>query len=128
MKIVHCGMMAISKVFQLIFWLLLSAIFMVALMPAKIAPSVFASDKLNHMLAFFVLAAFAKSLWPRRGLLTIFAWLALYGGLIEILQWALGFGRDANWMDLAADLVAICFGLVAMSWMKSNRKSISTIK
>ncbi|MXO60039.1 teicoplanin resistance protein VanZ [Altererythrobacter salegens] len=96
-------------------------------MPSKMAPSVFASDKLNHMLAFFVLASFAKSLWPRKKLLTIFGLLALYGGLIEVIQWAMGFGRDADWVDFLADVVAICFGLAAVKLMNTNRKSASEI-
>jgi hypothetical protein len=120
-------MMGISRLLRFIFWLMLVAIFVVALLPSKMAPVVFASDKLNHMLAFFVLAAFGKSLWPRKSLLTIFGLLALYGGMIEVFQWALGFGRDADWKDFSADVVAICFGLATVSFMNSGKKSVSSI-
>lgn len=96
-----------------IFWLMLIAILIVAVLPGDEAPTFFVSDKLNHMLAFFVLGGSAKCLWPKLNLAASFVLLAAYGGMIEILQWALGLGRTADWMDFGADVIAICAGLLA---------------
>lgn len=102
------------RLLRLAFWLLLVAVLVVALMPGHSAPTVFASDKLNHLLAFFVLATSAKGLWPRTNPWVIIGFLAAYGGLIEVLQWGMGLGRDADWRDLATDIFAIFAGLAAV--------------
>jgi hypothetical protein len=109
----HEAFVRALSVFRALFWLLPGAVLIVALLPATEAPTVFASDKLNHMLAFVTLSLFARVLWPRLSFSVLFAVLAAFGGLIEALQWSLGFGRDADWMDFAADVLAISLGLVA---------------
>jgi hypothetical protein len=84
------------SVFRALFWPLLGAVLIVALLPANQAPTVFASDKLNHMLAFVTLSLLARVLWPRPSFIVLFALLAAFGGMVEVLQWFLGFGRDAD--------------------------------
>ncbi|UVI38510.1 teicoplanin resistance protein VanZ [Qipengyuania spongiae] len=101
----------ISKLFRTGFVLALVAILAIALMPAARAPMVFASDKLNHILAFFVLAAGGRIAWPQLNGAVLVGLLAAYGGLIEILQWEMGYGRDADWMDFLADVIAILAGM-----------------
>jgi hypothetical protein len=34
------------------------------------------------------------------------------GGVIELLQGAMGLGRDAEWLDLVADTLGVALGLV----------------
>ena len=34
------------------------------------------------------------------------------GGLIELLQGAMGLGRDAEWLDLVADALGVALGLI----------------
>jgi hypothetical protein len=109
--------------FRILFWALLAAVLTIALLPAARAPTVFASDKFNHMLAFVTLSVFARVLWPSLGLRVLFALLAAFGGTIEVLQWSLGFGRDADSMDFAVDVLAISLGLLAgqtLSWMRKS--------
>lgn len=105
--------MFVSRLVRAGFALALVAILALALMPSTEAPTVFASDKLNHMLAFFVLAAGGRVAWPKMHPAVLIALLAAYGGAIEILQWAMGLGREADWMDFVADVAAILVGAAA---------------
>jgi hypothetical protein len=102
-------------------------VLIVALLPASEAPTVFASDKLNHMLAFATLSVLARVLWPRLSFSVLFALLAAFGGMIEVLQWSLGFGRDADWMDFAADVLAILFGLVGGRLLVSMSTNLADV-
>lgn len=61
-----------------------------------------ASDKVQHMLAFAVLAGLAALAWPRR-LLAVGAGLLAFGGLIELLQLIPGLHRNGDVADWAAD-------------------------
>jgi hypothetical protein len=112
---------------RILFWALPGAVLVVALLPASEAPTVFASDKLNHMLAFATLSVLARVLWPRLSFAVLFALLAAFGGMIEVLQWSLGFGRDADWMDFAADVLAILFGLVGGRLLVSMSTNLADV-
>lgn len=82
------------------------------LMPSSRIVNAPGSDKLHHVLAFAILAlplAVARPRWiPVTGLL-----LAVYGGLIEIIQPWVGRSRDlADWQaDLAGILLGSLLGL-----------------
>ncbi|WP_460098361.1 VanZ family protein [Qipengyuania sp. 483] len=94
------------------FLALLAVIFVMANMPGNDAPSVFSYDKLNHMLAFFVLSVGATIAWPRANPLVAVALLSIYGGAIELSQWVMNLGRQADWRDIAANSVAIALGMI----------------
>ena len=106
------------------FLALLAVIFVLANMPGNDAPSVFSYDKLNHMLAFFVLSVGATIAWPRANPLVAAALLSIYGGAIELFQWAMDLGRQADWRDLAANSVAIAVGTIAGYAFNIIRKRI----
>lgn len=95
-----------------VFWLVVAGVLLMALLPASEAPTVFASDKLNHMLAFAALAFLARILWTATSAAMLFGLLAVFGGMIELLQGFLDFGREADWLDLATDLLGIASGLL----------------
>ena len=101
-----------QTIFRILFWLLLGIILAISLMPAGDAPTVFANDKLNHGLAFFTLSLMARLLWARTHAVILFVLLMAFGGGIELLQLSMGFGRDADWMDFAADILAIVIGML----------------
>lgn len=85
----------------------------IALVPQPQAPVGTPNDKVNHILAFFTLAFLARLLWPGTRLIVPFLWLALFGGLIEVLQHVMRLGRDGEWLDFVADVVAVAIGLAA---------------
>ncbi|WP_417613818.1 hypothetical protein [Parasphingorhabdus sp.] len=101
------------KLVRIIFWILLAIILLISLLPEGDAPTVFADDKLNHILAFFTLSVMARVIWPRAQAQTLFIMLIAFGGGIELLQLLLGFGRDADWMDFGADILATGLGIAA---------------
>jgi VanZ family protein len=81
------------------------------LAPSQALPKEHLWDKAEHAIAWFVLAALGLALWPRRpGRVTFFA-LAL-GALVEVLQWAMPFGRDGDWRDWIADSVGVAAALL----------------
>tara|TARA_R100001244_G_scaffold39766_4_gene35797 strand:- start:5297 stop:5659 length:363 start_codon:yes stop_codon:yes gene_type:complete len=114
--------MTAPKIFRILFWLLLGIILAVSIMPAGDAPTVFANDKLNHGLAFFTLSMMARLLWMRTNGAALFTMLMAFGGGIELLQLAMGFGRDADWMDFVADIVAILLGILAGKLFWSTKR------
>ena len=82
-----------------------------SLLPARDLPSLFLSDKLQHLLAYLALTLwFGGLMAPRRYLLLALGLLALGGG-IEIVQGLMGLGREADWRDFLADALGIGLGL-----------------
>jgi VanZ family protein len=86
-------------------WLITLGVILGSLIPPaemhRVAPDI--NDKLMHAGAYFLMGMwFAGSLEPKKH-----GWLAIgliaLGGLIEILQYYMGFGRDADWLDFLAD-------------------------
>ncbi len=74
-------------------------------------PEVFRwSDKLNHFMAFVLLACLLMIAY-RPGWLMGWALLFLYGAVIEAVQYFLPW-RSAEWGDLAVDAVAAAAGLL----------------
>lgn len=61
------------------------------------------SDKLNHFVALFISALLLDLAYSDKGLLRKFSFLALYGLLIEIIQYFLPY-REFSLGDLAADI------------------------
>jgi VanZ family protein len=100
-----------SRFLAPIFWLTVVAVYVLAIMPARQAPSV-GPDKIEHMLAFFTLAILAALALPRLSLMWVGAGLALFGGVIELTQLIPLLHRDASFADWFADLAAITVGLL----------------
>ena len=74
--------------------------------PSNDLPKVNIWDKEEHAIAWFVLTATGLILSPRRP-----RGIALYafgfGVFVEVVQGLMGFGRDADWHDVAADSIGI---------------------
>lgn len=70
------------------------------------------SDKIEHALAFFVLAAAAVQLFAtRRALLRAAAWLVMLGVGIEFAQLAFTSDRAADPLDALADTFGVLLGV-----------------
>lgn len=82
-----------------------------SLVPGKDLPHLSISDKVEHIIAYFGLAAwFGGLLMPRRYAFLGVA-LLLLGGAIEIAQGVMGLGRQADWHDFYADALGVFAGL-----------------
>ena len=82
------------------------------------------SDKGQHAIAFVVLTALARAAFPGLGKAWIFAGLAAFGGLIEVIQAIPALGRDPSLMDWLADWLAIgvTLGLIGLVWEFCGRR------
>ena len=94
-------------------WLLAAGVVIGSLIPPSeldaMVPTV--NDKIMHCGAYFLLGIwFAGSMEPRNH-----RWLAIVliamGGAIEILQYYMGFGRDADWRDFVANSIGVLVAL-----------------
>ncbi|MGK0267394.1 MAG: VanZ family protein [Maricaulis sp.] len=74
-------------------------------------PELFGTDKLEHMMAFFVLTVLTRLGWPQRAWLMA-GLLLTYGIGIELAQASSAVGRTASAADVVADLIGIAIGLV----------------
>lgn len=93
----------------------LTGLLMLATLAATLLPlsssvtAVVPGDKLNHMIAFTILAVPMASVRPRWILPLVLA-LAAFGALIEVVQPL--FGRSCELNDWLADLAGIAAGVV----------------
>ena len=109
---------ASSGVRLLVSWAGLMAVFLLA--PPEVVPfagpgDVPGLDKAGHVALFFVLGALAigpMRARSRRPVIAVLAGSLLYGGLLEVLQGALGW-RSAELLDLVADGVGSAAGVAA---------------
>lgn len=82
------------------------------LAPSRALPKEHLWDKAEHAVAWFVLAAVGLAFWPARPA-RIAGFAFCLGALVELLQWAMPFGRDGDVRDLLADSVGISIALLA---------------
>ena len=81
------------------------------LAPSSGLPKIRLWDKEEHAIGWLVLTATGLILAPRRPR-AIAAYAFFFGVLVEILQYLMGFGRDADWHDVAADSVGISVAFI----------------
>lgn len=94
-------------------WLIVLGVVLGSLIPPEqldtVVPSI--NDKIMHGGAYFLMGIwFAGSMDPRNHRWLAVALIAL-GGAIEILQYFMGFGRDADWRDFLANGIGVVVAL-----------------
>jgi hypothetical protein len=95
-----------------LFWLALLFAYVAAIMPADEAPKIAASDKVEHMIAFFTLAVLARLGFRAASAVKVAILLAVFGAFIEVTQTIPALHRDGNVADWLADCAAIAAGLL----------------
>jgi VanZ family protein len=85
--------------------------FVMALLPHPPEIPGESGDKIQHMMAFFTLAALAASGWRDRRVVWLFVGLAGFGAAIELFQAIPALHRDAEFGDWLADMAAAAAGL-----------------
>ncbi|MBB3035535.1 VanZ family protein [Alteriqipengyuania lutimaris] len=101
----------ISRLARITLFIAALIAFVIAIVPSAPGPDSL-NDKVNHALAFFVLAALAHAGWPKAGPLRVFLVLTVFGALIEGAQYVMALGREAEVLDLVADMVGTAAGLI----------------
>ena len=94
-----------------------------ALIPSIPSDAPLYFDKILHFGAFSVLTGLTLFAIPLRKLAFIFAWLTVYGGMIELGQGFMNLGRTASLLDFMANIAGICFvlGLWAV-WVRYRQR------
>ena len=82
------------------------------LAPSEDIPNPSIWDKAEHAIAWMVLAGIGLAFWPMRPW-RITAFAMFIGGLVEVLQSMLPFGRDGDARDLLGDGVGVAAALLA---------------
>ena len=98
-----------------LFWAALIFAYVVAVMPADEAPQILASDKLEHMLAFFTLAVLGRLAYRSVPAVRIGLLLAIFGAAIEFTQMIPSLHRDGDVRDWIADVIALSVGLLLVN-------------
>lgn len=80
------------------------------------------SDKVQHSVSYVAMALWFGALYELRLQWRVAVVLFLFGVLVEVLQWAMPYGRTADAGDLLANSIGIGLGLLATralgaSWM-----------
>ena len=87
------------------------------LAPAPDLPSVNVWDKAEHTIAWLVLTGLGLILSPRRPrAIALFA--IVLGGVVEVLQGTMGWGRDADWHDWLGDSLGVAVALLAWALVR----------
>ncbi len=86
-----------------------------ALVPSIPSDAPLYFDKILHFGAFAVLTGLTLFAMPRIKLTFIFAWLTVYGGMIEAGQGLMNWGRTASLFDLMANIVGT--GVILGLWI-----------
>ena len=107
----------IERLCRFMFWSALIFALVMANLPQPLLVGA-GDDKFMHMLAFAVLAALAAIAYQRVHLLLLFSGLALFGALIELTQLFSGHGRQADYADWVADIVAAGAVLTAIGLIR----------
>lgn len=103
-----------NSLLRLGFWTALVFAFVMAIAPRTPEVLHSVSDKYQHMLAFFVLGALAALAFRGTAFWRLFVGLALFGGVIELVQLIPALNRDGDFVDWAVDMVAAAAALAAV--------------
>jgi hypothetical protein len=100
---------------RIVFPATLAGVLLLTLLPARFLPDfgmavTLHDDKLEHAIAFAVLAALGSLGWPEHRAKLIFV-LAFTGAAIEVLQGSQLIGRDLDGFDWVADCAGMALGL-----------------
>jgi VanZ family protein len=100
------------RIARILFFLAAAAITVLSLLPQHYLPKVGVSDKIEHLLSYFVLAILGSfAVRERRSLLYLFVLLCVMGGVIELLQ-AFSPGRSPDIVDAVADGAGAAAGVL----------------
>lgn len=102
------------------FWAAALFAFVMAVLPQPPELPGAPSDKIQHIAAFFVLAALASVAYPARSPVFLGAALSLFGAFIELVQWIPALHRDADPVDWVADTAAAALMLIALHWLRAR--------
>ena len=112
--------MTIRRLLPYAFWVAMVFGFVMAILPKPVALPGNPSDKVQHIVAFLVLAALASLAYPRARKFKVGLGLSAYGALIEFTQMIPVLNRDAELLDWIADTVAASIVLAFAAFIRRH--------
>jgi VanZ family protein len=111
------------RIARVLFLLAAAVVTVLSLLPQQDLPKVGVSDKIEHLLSYFVLAILGSfAVRERRSLLYLFVLLCAMGGVIELLQ-AFSPGRSPDIVDAVADGAGAAAGvLIGAAFARVRRR------
>ncbi|MEP6983560.1 MAG: hypothetical protein ABI853_07945 [Sphingomicrobium sp.] len=100
------------------FWAAASFAFVMAVLPHPPEVPGEPNDKVEHIIAFAILAALGSFAYPRARLLRLLAGLSLFGASIEVVQAIPALQRDSDVWDWVADTAAAAVVLLFVWWRR----------
>ena len=104
------------------FWGACAFTLVMGLLPAPPELPGLPSDKVQHIVAFAVLAVLSSMAYPSASFLNLVIRLSTFGALIELLQTIPALNRDSSMIDWLADTAAGTLVLAAIHWCRSTRQ------
>ena len=99
-------------------WILVVLAVIASIMPLTEMPKVGVNDKVEHVVAYAVLALWFAGIYPKSRYPMIGVALLIMGIVIEGLQGAMNLGRQADLRDVYANTIGIVTGLLlALIWL-----------
>jgi VanZ family protein len=114
--------MTMRRLLPYAFWAAALFAFIMATLPKPPQLPGEPSDKIQHIIAFTVLAGLAAAAYPRVSLMKIGLGLSAFGALIELVQTIPILHRDADLIDWIADTVAAFLVLGAAAILRRDRR------
>ncbi len=99
---------------RILFIVCLGVITYFSLMPSGSAVTIAHYDKVQHIIGYGGLTGLLALAMPRLSLRWVFIWPGLYGGLIELAQSSMAYGRTGSVWDLFANMTGA--GLAILGW------------
>ena len=107
---------------RIAFWGACAFAFVMAVIPRP--PDVLVSDKVQHVVAFLVLAILGHAAYPNTKKRYLLVGLAGFGALIEFVQGLVFIGRDEDALDWVADTgaaLAVFIAIAIWTWRRRGR-------
>jgi VanZ family protein len=112
----------VNRFLVLSFWGATTFAFVMAVLPHPPEVPGVQSDKVQHILAFVVLAGLGAAAYPKMGLARLGFALSCFGALIELVQAIPALHRDSDFTDWVADTIAASAVLVLAYFLRNSRK------
>jgi VanZ family protein len=112
-----------SRTARVTFWAAVCFAFVMAVLPQPPHFPGEPGDKVEHIIAFAVLALLGSFAYPLTGLPRLLVGLSLFGALIEFAQEIPALHRDSDVGDWIADSVAAGLVLLAIGWWRARLRN-----
>jgi hypothetical protein len=107
-----------SRGWRLLFWIVCLYALVMALVPHSPRLPGDPNDKVQHIIAFAVLASLGRVAYRGAPAMVLLAGLSLFGAAIEILQTIPGLNRDGDPFDWLADTASTAVVLAAFRLLR----------